>query len=71
MDSMELQYAIDTPESGERYTGTSWSTGVTVAYHDYTVSADFNTDDGIAEDRSCGQGCKVRTIKNMRIPSHE
>lgn len=51
VDSMELQYAIDTPESGERYTGTSWSTGVTVAYHDYTVSADFNTDDGIAEDQ--------------------
>ena len=51
VDSMELQYAIDKPESGERYTGTSWSTGVTVAYHDYTVSADFNTDDGIAEDQ--------------------
>lgn len=51
VDSMELQYVIDTPESGERYTGTSWSTGVTVAYHDATVSADFNTDDGIAEDQ--------------------
>lgn len=51
VDSMELQYAIDVPESGERYTGTSWNTGVTVVYHDSTVSGDFNTDDGIAEDQ--------------------
>ena len=51
VDSMELQYAIDVPESGEKYSGTSWHTGVTVAYHDSTVSADFNTDDGIAEDQ--------------------
>lgn len=51
VDSMELQYAIDVPESGEKYAGTSWNTGVTVAYHDSTVSADFNTDDGIAEDQ--------------------
>lgn len=50
VDTMELQYAIATPESGEKYTGTSWNTGVAVAYHDRTVSADFNTDDGIAED---------------------
>lgn len=51
VDSMELQYAIDVPASGERYTGTSWNTGVTVVYHDSTVSGDFNTDDGIAEDQ--------------------
>lgn len=51
VDSMELQYAIDIPESGEKYFGTSWNTGVTVVYHDSTVSADFNTDDGIAEDQ--------------------
>lgn len=51
VDSMELQYAIDTPESGEKYTGTSWNTGIVVAYHDRTVSVDFNTDDGIAEDQ--------------------
>lgn len=51
VDSMELQYAIDVPESGERYAGTSWNTGVTVVYHDSTVSGDFNTDDGVAEDQ--------------------
>lgn len=51
VDSMELQYAIDVPESGEKYSGTSWNTGVTVVYHDSTVSGDFNTDDGIAEDQ--------------------
>lgn len=51
VDSMELQYAIDIPEIGEKYSGTSWNTGVTVVYHDSTVSADFNTDDGIAEDQ--------------------
>lgn len=51
VDAMELQYAIDTPSTGEQYSGGSWTTGVTVAYHDSSVSADFNTDDAIAEDQ--------------------
>ncbi len=64
VDTMTLQYTIDTPATGEKYSGDSWSDGVTVAYKDSSVIADFVTDDVIAEDKV--MWCRVKTTHDKK-----
>lgn len=64
VDTMVLQYAIDTPAAGEKYSGDSWSDGVTVAYKDSSITADFITDDALAEDKV--MWCRVQTTHDKK-----